>query len=366
MSAARVLLVDDSAVVRRLLSEVLAEDPAIEVVGTAANGRIALAKIPQLRPDVVILDVDMPVLGGLETLAEIERSYSRLPVIMFSALTQRGADATIEALFRGAADYVTKPAKMGSTDEAKMVVRDALVPKIKALCGPSDLSEPIRRPREHPAPRPPATRVGPARAARPVKVVAFGASTGGPKALHAILGSLPTDFPVPILVVQHMPPLFTSYLAQQLSAKTKLLVREATAGAPVSSSQVWIAPGDFHLTVSKAGDEIRVQTSQDPPENSCRPSVDVLFRSVAATYTRNALAVVLTGMGSDGFLGAQQIRSRGGQIIAQNQNSSVVWGMPKFVVQGGLADRVLPAEEIAEEIIRRIKQQNNTRSQDHN
>jgi two-component system chemotaxis response regulator CheB len=185
--------------------------------------------------------------------------------------------------------------------------------------------------------------------------VAIGASTGGPNALTDIFASLPSDFPVPVVMVQHMPPMFTRLLAERLTAKSKLRVEEATAGTPLRPGHAWIAPGDYHMTVSRVGVEVRLHLNQDPPENSCRPAADVLFSSVAKTFGPNCLAVILTGMGQDGLRGCQAVREAAGQIVAQDEASSVVWGMPGYVVRAGLADQVLPLNAIAAEIVQRVR-----------
>lgn len=339
------LIVDDSVVIRRLLTDVLASDPALDVPGAAANGRIALAKMPQVNPDVVILDVEMPEMNGLETLAVLRRDYPHTPVIMFSTLTERGAAHTLEALALGASDYVTKPANVGDLGTAMARVRDELIPRIKALHRGSALPAPVPGGAGHLA-----------RAHHPggvVDVVAIGVSTGGPNALASLLPRLPEDFPVPVLVVQHMPPLFTKLLAGRLDGQCALTVREGVPGARVEAGTVWIAPGDWHMTVEKCGASVVLGTSRSSPENSCRPSVDVLFRSVASLYGSRVLAAVLTGMGQDGFRGAEAIHEAGGRVLVQDEASSVIWGMPGYVANGGLADRVLPIDQMAPEIMRR-------------
>ena len=348
MSKIRVLVVDDAAVLRRAVSEELAADPAIEVVGTAANGRIALAKLPQVNPDLVILDVEMPELDGLATLREIRKNYPKLPVIMFSALTERGAEATLEALSLGATDYFTKPAGAGGLEESLRVIREELVPEIKTLC-----ARPVAKAAFAP-PATPAARPGAARRA-PVEVIAIGTSTGGPNALADLFAGLPADLPVPIVIVQHMPPMFTRLLAERLSAQSPIKVEEGRPGAVLAPGRAWVAPGDFHMTVARVGTQVRVQVNQDPPENSCRPAVDVLFRSVAKAFGPNSLAVILTGMGQDGLRGCTAIREAGGQVIAQDEATSVVWGMPGFVARAGLADRVMPLGLIAAEVVSRVR-----------
>lgn len=367
------LVVDDSVVIRRLVTSVLSEDPDIDVVGTASSGRLALTKIEQLRPDIVTLDVEMPDMNGLEALAELRKRHPRLPVIMFSTVTERGAAATLDALTLGANDYVTKPSAVGSVNEAMESVRHQLVPKIKALAqraaasargdarpprparGPQPVADevaPLVRPARRAAPPPPAGRrtTAPSR----VDVVAIGLSTGGPDALTKVLPHLPEGLPVPVLIVQHMPAVFTRLFAQRLSEKCRLPVSEAAPGDVVLPGHVYIAPGDFHMTVVRDGTQVRIATSQGPPENWCRPAVNVLFRSVCDVYGAGTLAVVLTGMGQDGLRGCEQLHGHGAQIVVQDEPTSIVWGMPGIVATTGLADRILPLGDIANEVVRRV------------
>lgn len=346
MSRIRVLVVDDAAVVRRIVAELLTADAEIEVVGTAPHGRAALASLPGLAPDLITLDLEMPELDGLETLVQLRRQYPALPVIMLSGRTERGATATLDALARGASDYVTKPANLGSLALARAQLRDDLIPKIKALAGRTRRVAPARSP----APAPP--RVAPTVPSR-IDVLAIGVSTGGPNALSAICGSLPAEFPVPIVVVQHMPPLFTRILAERLSVQSALTVREAADAQWLEPGVVLIAPGNFHMALRREGERVQAVLHQNVPENSCRPAVDVLFRSVAEVYGARALGLVLTGMGQDGLRGAEAIHAAGGRLLAQDEASSVVWGMPGAVVAAGLADRVLPLAAIAGELVDR-------------
>jgi two-component system chemotaxis response regulator CheB len=349
----RVLVVDDSVVVRRLVSDALSADPAMEVVATAANGRIALAKLGDARPDIVTLDIEMPEMDGLETMAELRRRQPRLPVVMFSTLTERGAAATLDALSLGARDYVTKPTNSGSLTESIRRVQQDLTPKLKALCpGLGSSAAAVSRPARTAGAT--VATPGPARPLAPIDVVAIGISTGGPKALAELLPALPGDLPVPVLIVQHMPPVFTRQLAERLDARSALGVSEAAGGDQLRPGAAYIAPGGHHLVVHKApGGVLQLRTNEDPPENSCRPAVDVLFRSVAAAYGSRSLAAVMTGMGHDGLLGAQEIAGSGGFVLAQDEASSVVWGMPGAVARAGLADRVLPLSDLAAEIARR-------------
>lgn len=340
MAKVRILVVDDSVVVRRLVSQVLEEDPALEVVGTAPNGRLALAKVEQLAPDLVTLDIEMPEMDGLTALARMRDKHPDVKVIMFSVLTERGALHTLDALSLGAVDYVTKPARQAGREGALRSIREQLVPRIRALCCPDE--------------------VGPASAAADQQrgavseapaIVALAASTGGPDAVPRLLRGLPRDFGLPILVVQHMPALFTRLFARRLDAQVPLPVAEAADGVSLEGGGVWIAPGGMHLVVERGSDGLELATRQGPPELSCRPSANVLFRSVARHYGPGALAVVLTGMGRDGLEGCREIRRAGGRVLAQDKASSVVWGMPGFVVEAGLTDHALTPENLAREIL---------------
>jgi two-component system chemotaxis response regulator CheB len=356
----RVLVVDDSVVIRRLVSEILAADPKIEVVGTAQNGQVALAKLADLMPDAVTLDIEMPIMDGISCLREIRKKYPRLPVVMFSTLTERGASATLDALAAGASDYVTKPANVGSVAESRQNISEQLIPKLKALTGARRLvvrSTPL--PAALPIPAAAraandATGTGSGSASKRTaafSVLVIGSSTGGPDALAVLLAALPADLPVPIVVVQHMPPLFTRMLAQRLDSNCPLSIIEAAEGDVVERGRVLIAPGGRHLEVKTKGATIVAHLTDAPPENFCRPSVDVLFRSVASVYRNRTLGVVLTGMGRDGAQGATAIRNVGGEMFAQDEATSVVWGMPGAVVTAGQADRVLPLDQIASQII---------------
>ena len=347
MSKIRVLIVDDTVVVRQFVRKIFESEPGIEVVGTAANGRIAIAKIPEVNPDIVILDVEMPEMGGLEALEVMQRDYPSVRVIMFSTITERGATATLDALALGASTYVTKPTNAASLTDAMEEVRGELVPKVRALGGgattPSSPPPSLSAARTSAIRPPEAYTTGPP---DPVEIVAIATSTGGPNALHHVLPLIRSDFPVPIVIVQHMPPLFTKLFADRLTTKTQLPVREGAPGEDLRSGAIWIAPGGYHMVVQRSRRGVSLNTNQEMPENSCRPAADVLFRSVADIYGSGTLAVVLTGMGHDGLRGCEQIRESGGWVMVQDEETSVVWGMPGAVAQAGLADRVLPLSEI--------------------
>lgn len=349
----RVLVVDDSALVRRLIQTALADADDIEVVGTARDGLDAIEKVDELLPDVVTLDVEMPRLDGLGALAEIRPRHPRLPVIMFSTLTERGAAATLEALSRGASDYVCKPSNTGSVAEGLASVRDQLVPRIRALAGMRRLAPAVRpAARETPPVRRPA-----ARAAGPVEALLIGCSTGGPDALAKLLAQMPAALDVPVLVVQHMPPVFTTMLAQRLDRISPLAVREAVAGDVPKAGEVLIAPGDWHLRVETRAGRVQVALDQGPQENFCRPAVDVLFRSAAAVWGGRCVAAVLTGMGQDGLEGVRLLTEAGACAYVQDEASSVVWGMPGAVANAGLADEILPLDRLPARLVAAVRRQ---------
>jgi two-component system chemotaxis response regulator CheB len=345
-SRIRVLVVDDSVVIRRLVAHALEQDQSLEVVGSAPNGAIGLARIPQINPDVVTLDIEMPEMDGLEMLRQIRKTHKDLRVIMFSTLTERGASATMEALSLGADDYVTKASNAGSLDRSMATLRSELIPKIKQFFTIEDAPSPRPLPAKVALPR--------CHSLVPPRLVAIGVSTGGPTALGAIMPAFPADFPLPILIVQHMPPVFTRLLAERLQTITKLKVEEAVEGAEVAPGKVLIAPGNFHMRVRKNGAKVTVALDQEPPENSCRPAVDVLFRSAQEAWGPAVIAVILTGMGYDGLRGTEVLKGGGACVIAQDEASSVVWGMPGAVVQAGLADAVVPLDGVVPEILRRV------------
>ena len=353
MHRPRVLVVDDSVVVRRLVSKALEAEGEVEVVGVAADGKIALVNIERLHPDVVILDVAMPVMDGLTALAEIRQRWPGLPVIMFSTLTTRGAEVTLDALALGASDYVLKPSG-GDAASSMEKIRAELLPRIAALL-PAAREAKERAPARIPQ-RPSRATGTVARATGPaqrVDLIAIGVSTGGPTALAELIPSLPATLPVPVVIVQHMPPMFTKILAERLDHKSAVRVLEAADGDRLKPGSVYIAPGDLHLAIAARDREV-LHVYDGPHENSCRPSVDPLFRTVAERYGAHALGIVMTGMGSDGLRGAEHLAAGGARIIVQDEASSVVWGMPGFVSRAGLADVAVPLAGLRAEILRRV------------
>lgn len=342
--ALRVLIVDDSAVTRRLLADVLAEDAGLEVVGQASDGMLAMQQIARLKPDVVTLDVEMPGMDGMETLRQIRELHSGTRVLMLSNLTERGAPVTLKALMNGASDYCPKPVRSRSAAESREYLRRELLPRVRQFsrrgvgrtelrtnAPVSDGKRPLRTP----------------------QAVAIGVSTGGPQALERILPHIPKDFHLPILIVQHMPAMFTRLLAQRLALESKIGIEEAREGQEVRAGVALIAPGNYHMRVKRRGTLVNVALDQEPAENSCRPAVDVLFRSVAEVWGGNVLAAVLTGMGRDGLNGAQLLKNQGAWLLAQDEASSVVWGMPGAVTQAGLADEVVDIQQVVPAILKR-------------
>ena len=355
----RIMIVDDSVVMRSLLRSVVTADDGLEVAGTAADGASALNSLEALRPDLLLLDVEMPVMDGLVTLRNLRTRGHRMPVIMCSALTRRGALVTIEALAGGASDYVAKPAGQSTREAAIQALSQDLIPRIHALTSQERLPGAVRQPLLANLVAPLASpllalpqRVQPVSAAPAVLVI--GVSTGGPAALDVLLPALPAAFSLPVLIVQHMPEEFTRLFAERLDSRCPVRERQAVEGDAVQAGTIHIARGNWHMEVlaaACAGLPPTLHLSQGLPENHCRPAADALFRSAAGVYGAGVLAVVLTGMGSDGLIGCRLVRGQGGSVLVQDRASSVVWGMPGAVAQAGLANRVLPLHALAPEIL---------------
>jgi two-component system chemotaxis response regulator CheB len=359
----RVLVVDDTVTYRQLVSSALAEVPGIEVVGTAANGQLALTKIELLKPDVLTLDLEMPVMDGLEVLRQLRQSPHECGVIVLSGSCARGAKTTMSALELGAFDFVAKPDSGGTAEQNMRQLRQQLQSKIEAFATHKLIDnirgadKPEPNPRRSIAPSSQdASSYSAARHAvsRPPDVVALGISTGGPATLSQMLPLLPGDLPVPVLIVQHMPPVFTKSMADDLDTRCALTVCEAVDGQQVLPGHVLIAPGGRHMKVVSESAQPTIRITDAPPEHSCRPSVDYLFRSVTETYGANTIAVIMTGMGSDGTEGCRLLKKRGATIIVQDKASCVVFGMPRTLVEEGIADVVASPERIAAEIVRRV------------
>ncbi|MEP3482632.1 MAG: chemotaxis response regulator protein-glutamate methylesterase [Fuerstiella sp.] len=366
----RIVFADDSVTIRRFLQEALGSIPEIEIVGVGKNGQEAIGLVRRHRPDVLILDVEMPVMDGIDTVKTLRQFNTELPVIMFSSLTKSGGEATLDALAVGANAYAQKPTSGSGPDAALNHIREQLVPKIRQIaasapsrkpapapCGKLstasrsggnphvnsdiDVVETCRTPTSSPA-RPAAKK-----STEPCRLVVIGSSTGGPNALATLLPMITSKLKVPILIAQHMPTVFTKLLAERLDRVTNLEVREAIHGETVKAGTILVAPGDYHLELKQDRPMPKLVLHQGPEENSCRPAVDVLFRSAAAVYRDKVLGIVLTGMGKDGTEGCRALNQAGSRVIAQDEASSVIWGMPRSVAQAGLADEVLPLDMIA-------------------
>ena len=348
MSRIRVLVVDDSAIARRITRESLAGDPQIEVVGTAANGRIALTMVKELAPDVVTMDMEMPVMDGIETVRAMRRRGDRCRIIMFTTVSVRDAKKTFAALAAGANDFVTKPSAMIVAGVSAVGGAESLVPKIKALM-PFDEAGAVSGAGDRALKRRSADQLRlaarPQGPARPVRAVFIGASMGGSEALLHVLRSI-KRLPVPVVLVQHMGAVFTRQFAEWLDRLCESTVAEAVAGGELLAGHVYVAAGGHHLEVRATGRGVRTVLHDGPLVNSCRPSVDTLFTSAVEVYGGDVLAVVLTGMGSDGLAGAGAVIEAGGAVMVQDEASSLVWGMPGAVARAGLAHQVLPLDDI--------------------
>jgi two-component system, chemotaxis family, protein-glutamate methylesterase/glutaminase len=345
-----VLLVDDSAVVRGLLARAIESDPDIRLLGTAMHGQLALNALRKEPADVVVLDVEMPVMDGLTALRHILEEFPRTKVVMASGQTYDGAETTMKALALGAAGCIAKPVTASTSSSIEQVTRE-LLPLIKAL-KPSGRRDAVQSNAVRPSA--PSVPTAPTPKSRKTpSVLVIGSSTGGPQALRAVLCGLPRDYPLPILITQHMPPLFTPMLAKHLGVDTGRPSHEGAEGMLIERNHTYVAPGDFHMEVTKRDERMAIRVNQAPPEHFCRPSVNPMFRTAAEWYGSGVLAVMLTGMGEDGIEATRTVVDRGGYMIAQDEASSVVWGMPGAVVRAGLAHEVLPVTEIAGAILRR-------------
>jgi two-component system chemotaxis response regulator CheB len=373
----RILAADDSAVVRSILWKLFllqredrsSELPRMELCGIARDGAECLEQVKHLRPDVLVLDLEMPKLNGLEVLDRLRLDNPELPVIMCSAYTEHGARSTLEALARGASDYVTKPSGQRDFEAAMDSLSQQLLPRIAALAKDAR-GEKRKAGRNSSSDSSQNTKLEeiPSKASSPIEIVVIGLSTGGPSALEQLLPKLPKDFPVPVLIVQHMPKLFTGALAERLDKCCALRVEQAYDNATIRPGTVWLAPGDAHMEIAPrramAGEEgrgaavysARVRLHQKEPLNHCRPSVDYLFFSAARMYGAGTLALVMTGMGADGLNGARAVHEGGGVVLAQDEASSAVWGMPGRVSEAGIASATLPLWGIASALKQRVRE----------
>ncbi len=350
--AIRVLVVDDSGFFRRRVSEMLESDPQLEVIGQAANGREAIEQTAKLRPDVITMDIEMPVLDGIRATREI-MAKTPTPIIMFSSLTTEGAKATLDALDAGALDFLPKRFEDIASDraEAKRLLCQRVVDLGRK--GRAGIRKPVtRRPPVTPRAAPPAaTRRA---ASGPVRLLAIGTSTGGPVALQKVLTRLPASFPAPILLIQHMPGTFTPAFAKRLDGQCAIRVREAADGDRLEPGLALLAPGGRQMLVQGRPGSATVRIGDDPGQ-TYKPSVDLTFTSIAQVHPRDTLAVVLTGMGADGAQGARLLHDKGSSVWAQDEASCVVYGMPAAVVDAGIAEQVLPLDEMGDAIARRVR-----------
>jgi two-component system chemotaxis response regulator CheB len=347
MSKIRVLVVDDSALMRQLISKLLGQDPSIEVVGVAADPYIAYDKIKALQPNVITLDVEMPRMDGLTFLEKLMQLHP-LPVVMVSSLTGRGAETTLRALELGAVDFVTKPSH--DVAQGTLKLGEELIEKVKIAAGAALRKRTVARTTADTSPSSTASAKPTGSMLRRVRstsrVIAIGASTGGTEAIAEVLRSLPSDTPG-IVIVQHMPAGFTTSFASRLNNLSRMRVKEARDGDRILTGQVLLAPGDFHMQVVRSGAQDTVRVFMAPPVNRFRPSVDVLFNSCAEQLGCNCVGVILTGMGNDGARGMRALHDAGGATFAQNEATSVVFGMPKEAIAHGGVDQVLPLDRIA-------------------
>jgi len=350
----RVMVVDDSAVIRGLLTRSLEKDPAVRVIASVSNGELAIKALERHDVEVVILDIEMPVMDGLTALPKLLAAQPGLQVIMASTLTRKNAEVSLRALQAGAADYIPKPSSSSELTSADVFQRE-LLDKVKALAKASRPNRPATmRPRTLDSRMPVApANLAPKRtitlrkasAALP-RIIAIGSSTGGPQALLEVLRDIAARVKLPILITQHMPATFTTLLAEHIERATGVPCAEGKDGEVVHAGRIYLAPGNYHMIVESQGASTVVRLNQNPPENFCRPSVDPMLRSLARIYGSSLLTIILTGMGSDGQKGAMEVVEAGGTVIAQDEATSVVWGMPGAVATSGLCSAVLPIQEI--------------------
>ncbi|MEM9563896.1 MAG: chemotaxis response regulator protein-glutamate methylesterase [Actinomycetota bacterium] len=349
----RVLVVDDATVVRGMLSKLINAEPDMELAGSAADGKAGIERAKELKPDVIVLDIDMPIMTGLEALPILRRELPETPVIIFSTLSQAGAAITLDALAAGAADYSTKPSKAGSSTAAADQVRNELLTKIRGLSGRPP--EPVASSgTARPAAAAPAGSAAVStrpRLAQPVDALIIGSSTGGPAALEVTLPKLPSNLTIPILIVQHMPPTFTTVLAERLNRICPFPVHEAEQGMKVEAGHCYLAAGGFHMRLVRDGNGVHLALDDGPKIKSCRPSVDALFDSASDVYGPRLVATILTGMGDDGLDSCSRLAQHNVEIIVQDEETSVVWGMPGAVARAGLATRCLALDEIPKALL---------------
>ena len=347
----KVLMADDSAVVRRILKDVFGEFEELQVVHAARDGSEAVGAFSKCEPDVVVLDVEMPEMNGLEAAKAINQLNPDVPIIMFSSITTKGAEITLDALANGASDYETKPSMVGHLDEARAHVRERLIPKVITWGGKKRTENGSQElDNSDPALCTTQLTMNDWQKSKP-EVLVVGSSTGGPDALKDFLAQFPESFDMPILIAQHMPAVFTKIMADRLNSSSKISVSEATEGMKLEPGKAVVAPGDYHLTIGRSGIFHVCDLDQEEPVNFCRPSVDVLFNSAVKQFGGHVLAVILTGMGKDGLDGATAIKEKGGIVMAQDKVSSSVWGMPGAVCEAGLATVIGTPKTLAQNVL---------------
>lgn len=355
----KVMVVDDSAVIRGMTTQALQKEPSIEVIASVMNGKVALQTLERMTPDVILMDVEMPEMDGITALPLLLKAKPSVKIIMVSTLTQKGAETTMKALNLGAADCVGKPSSRGDKNEAENFFRE-ITQKVIAL-GTKKSNATAFGAMPQPIKTASASYVIPAGSAvtfKPtadVRCLAIGSSTGGPQALIKVFSLLKgSRINVPMFVTQHMPATFTKILAEHIRTASGFPCEEAVDGEEAKPGKIYIAPGDYHMIPTAVGATVKILLNQNPPVNFCRPAVDPMFEALAAVYGKNLLAVVLTGMGQDGAEGAKVINARGGNVLAQDEATSVVWGMPGAVTKAGQAKLVLPLNEIPVAITRAL------------
>lgn len=353
MGPKKILVVDDSCLFQRLLTDVINSHEQLQVVGVASNGNVALEMMQSLSPDLITLDILMPEMDGIQTLIQLRKRWPNVRTIMLSSLTSQGSDAALDALSLGASEYSVKPSARVGVGNIRSELNTDLLPKIVALCGLEKSPEVAHEINSRLSNKVVTASRNLSQAA--LELVAIGVSTGGPDALTKVLSQLPADFEVPIVIVQHMPPTFTTKLAARLDAASALKVREAKLGDKLRAGTAYIAPGDYHMVLDRIGSDVIVNLNQEDHENSCRPSVDPLFRSIPELYGANCLGVIMTGMGQDGLRGSEALVQAGCSVLVQDKYTSVVWGMPKLVAMAGLADEEIPLDKLASAIVERVK-----------
>ena len=362
----RALVVDDSAVYRKILSDLLGEQPEVEVVGTASNGEMAISKAKLLNPDIITLDLEMPVMDGLEAIPHLKKAKPDTVIIMVSAHTTSGAKTTMKALQAGAIDFIAKPDR-SSMEASRLEIKQQLRNILRGIISKFQVQVALHgRPQKADIPAPPtpppvtapedsiSQRMAAITGRTKPEIIAIGISTGGPQALTKVIPRLPVSITLPVVIVQHMPPVFTKALAESLSKTSSLEVLEASDGLKLVKGKVYIAPGGKQMRIDKVDGANTIVINDDPPENHCKPSVDYLFRSLTQTYKGNVISVIMTGMGKDGVIGMRLLKRLGAKTIAQDQQSCTVFGMPMEAIKSGVVDKVVTLEDISKTILEMI------------